>query len=235
MGAILGNKLHAIEAQTGVETRKAMEALEARIVALQTELTRATSRGQSLVRHSSLQELDYASAGHTGFASTAALTSHTGSTANPHATTLDQAVTAGASTSTEATFNGGVDLGTSGRIDSNVLDSGTNIGVLIKPSVAYTTGRNVFQLSNSAGSVVMNVHPTNFIEFGGTAGAALDGIMGVAATTAKNLGINFVPITMTGSGGALMNFAAVVSAAFFRAIHRPPQQPQSILEVRLEV
>jgi len=42
--------------------------------------------------------------------------------------------------SLESVHNDGIDLGTSGRIDSNVADAASAVSFLVKPTVAQTAG-----------------------------------------------------------------------------------------------
>jgi hypothetical protein len=64
--------------------------------------------GGGTTNHALLSNLSYATSGHTGFASSADLTSHTGNTSNPHSTTRAQLGAAGSGANSDITSLEGV-------------------------------------------------------------------------------------------------------------------------------
>jgi len=92
-------------------TRNLFRRVERRLAQSEGQLGKIFAGSQVNIRHSLLLELDYASSGHTGFASQASLDSHTGNVSNPHVVTLDQAVLAGDTATTDAIFEQDLTVG----------------------------------------------------------------------------------------------------------------------------
>lgn len=128
--------------------------LDDRLSSMERTFARVIKNGSIVAKHSDLQNLDYASSGHTGFASQAALTAHTTNTSNPHSTTLQQAVAANATATSIPTLLGGINFGTGvtdptstgwgnvGYFKSDVPDGTWNIQFLFRPSVVMGDGSN---------------------------------------------------------------------------------------------
>jgi hypothetical protein len=250
-----------VEKEAGPITHGSIRKLDRRLSALEDRLNIVTKNNQLLISHADLGDLAYDDAGHTGFASTVALTTGlatkastatqaiagagltgtgtlaadftfavgagTGISVAADAVAVDQSFsptwTGSHIFSNETVHNGGVDVGTSGRLDSNVADSGTNVGFLIKPTTAFTSGRFIFSLQDSAGNVLMQGHYNDVVEFGGSVGAGIDTIMAVSAATAKNAGIFFAPTSFTGAGQSIFPSTGVggtgtIAGAYFNAI-----------------
>lgn len=81
------------------------------------------------------------------FALESDLDAHIADTSNPHSVTLEQAITAGATATTQPVFNGGASLGTSGVLKSAV--TGTGLRYDLQMTVAQASGK-ALKLSNSA-------------------------------------------------------------------------------------
>lgn len=117
--------------------------------------------------------------------------------------------------SAQDVHNAGVSLGTSGALISAVADTGTNIGLLYKPSVPYTTGRFIHSFQDSAGNVGLVMKPDLSWEFGGT--ASTGGYIAVAATlpSTSQQGINFIPTWGATAGASVSGFAASAIGGLF--------------------
>lgn len=79
-----------IRDETGVATLQAIFALQNEVKLLKRMLSTAIRSGHLIAKHSDLDKLAYADAGHTGFASAASLSAHTSNVSNPHSVTAAQ-------------------------------------------------------------------------------------------------------------------------------------------------
>lgn len=80
----------AVRKETGVGTLDTLRRLNMRIARLEKSVATAINNGYLVASHADLADLSYSASGHTGFASTTALTAHTGNTSNPHSVTHTQ-------------------------------------------------------------------------------------------------------------------------------------------------
>ena len=92
-------------------TRNEFRTHEERLRRIESQISQSVKNTSNITQHSTLQGLTFAAAGHTGFASSSDLTSHTSDLANPHVVTLGQAVIAGDTATLAVIFNEGVTFG----------------------------------------------------------------------------------------------------------------------------
>lgn len=114
----------------------------------------------------------------------------------------------------EQRFNGGIDMGTSGRFDSNVADAAAASSFLFRPTVAQTSGtdRYIFRVDDSSSNARVVCKADGTWEFGGTAGSG--GYINVSATLSASFGINFLP-TCSGAGTTFNGVTNAVVAGYF--------------------
>lgn len=112
----------------------------------------------------------------------------------------------------EVKFTGGIDLGTSGRFDSNVANTGTNIGFLFKPTTAFSGATTIAQFQDSAGNVGLVYKADGTWEFGGTTTAG--GYINLGVSLSHSQGINFLPASMSGAGATTPLANTLLGAQF---------------------
>jgi hypothetical protein len=204
---------YALDRASGVDRPghvivKSLRRLDVDLARLEDTFGRLIKNAAIVASHADLQDLDFASSGHTGFASSAQLTAHTGASNHPY---TDSAKT----WSAEQTFNAGIDLGTSGRIDSNVADAASAISYLIKPTVALTSGtdRHIIQIQDGAGNTLFHIQADGGVGIG-TATVSSGTMVNIGGTSADfSRGVNFSP-AMTGAGISLYG-TTYLGAAYF--------------------
>jgi hypothetical protein len=120
--------------------------------------------------------------------------------------------------SIETVHNGGVDVGTLGRFDSNVVNAIGAFNFLFKPTTTLTSGvdRGIFSVQKSDGTQAFRVYASGNIEVG-SAGGTTGGLFTAAGVVAENLGLNFSPSSMTGSGASVFAQAQTVAGGSFTA------------------
>jgi len=210
----LGNLVNAI---ADTPTRMTVLGLGRELTRLDRTVSTLSRNRQIQTSHADLLDLDYANAGHTGFASSAALSAHINDVANIHAVTLQQAIAAGATASSEPTFNGGIDLGSSGRIDSNVVNAAGAVSFELQPSVALTSGtdRWLARIRDQGGNTRLSIASNGAISMfseGASAGGALY-VAGSLPST-MNYGIFFAP-TWAGAGVTALGIANSATGGWF--------------------
>ena len=128
--------------------------------------------------------------------------------------------------SAESVHNGGIDLGTgvslgayfAGRIDSNVPNSGTNIGVVVRPTTAFSDDTKIFDVQDSTGKSAFHVRSDGRIGLldSGSTQAAISISPTISAANIP-MGIFFAP-TFTNAGGALDGYTGMNLGAYFAPI-----------------
>lgn len=116
------------------------------------------------------------------------------------------------------TIPGGINLSTSGQIGSNVADAVSAVQVLIKPTVALTSGtdRSLFALQDSSANAKVECRADGSWQFGREAGsAATAAYMSVSVTRSEYTGINF-NLASTGSGGSVGTLSNANSGGLFQ-------------------
>lgn len=112
--------------------------------------------------------------------------------------------------SLEPTFTLGIDLSTSGRIDSNVADAAAAIGVLVKPTTAFTSGqdRAFFAVQDSIGTGRLSIMTDGSVNFGGV--TSVVGQLSFSGTPSANVStlINLNPIANFSSVGTTLGGVA---------------------------
>jgi hypothetical protein len=85
----------------------------------------------------------------------------------------------------ETVHNGGIDLGTSGRIDSNVVDAAGAYNFRLQPTTSLTSGydRWIFRVNDSAGNQVMAANSDGSFAFGNYADTSTAMLMVKGAIT----------------------------------------------------
>ena len=125
--------------------------------------------------------------------------------------------------SAQDVHNAGVSLGTSGRLNSAVVNAPGAIGLYFKPTNAfpYVASPNtgwLYRMDDSSGNTLMSAYDGGPVEFGGSTSGSTDGVFVVGAQTAKNAGIFFAPSGFSGSGQSLLGVSNAVAGGYFRAI-----------------
>lgn len=118
--------------------------------------------------------------------------------------------------SVESIHNGGIDLGTSGRFDSNVADAAAASSFLFRPTLAQTSGtdRFIFRVDDSSSNTAFVVKANGTSEFNGN--NTTGGLINVGGSNAASFGINFVP-NATGAGGTVNGVTNTVIGGYFSA------------------
>lgn len=135
----MGNITGSLSAISDVYTRNAIKSLGLEFQKLARTVSTIRRNNENVTAHSSLTGLDYASAGHTGFASSVAFAAHTGAANHPYLDAIET-WTAVQTYSAQDVHNAGVSLGTSGVLKSAVADGASAIGYDMNDSVTRTTG-----------------------------------------------------------------------------------------------
>lgn len=111
--------------------------------------------------------------------------------------------------------NAGVSLGTSGRLDSAVANSGSNIGFLIKPTTTFTGSTFIMSIQDDAGNVGLTFKNDRSWEFNGSAaGGGYITVSGTLPATSQTGGILFQP-KGTSIGASVSGLSSAHYAAQF--------------------
>ena len=117
--------------------------------------------------------------------------------------------------------NAGVSLGTSGRLDSSVVDGAGVYSFLYKPTVALTSGtdRWIHAFQDSTGAYGLSMQADSTWQFYGSPGSnsVNAGYININATIANANGIIFAPTINASSGATIAGKASSISGAQFRA------------------
>jgi hypothetical protein len=122
--------------------------------------------------------------------------------------------------SAQDVHNAGVSLGTSGRLNSAVVQgSGTSL-ILLKPTTTQTTAplaSYVHRLDNSAGSTALCTYESQLVELGGNGAGTLSAFLAVNAASTKTYGLYFGPASIQNVGDTIVNIANAVAGAYVKA------------------
>ena len=114
----------------------------------------------------------------------------------------------------------GIDLSTSGRINSQVADAPAAVSILLQPNVAQTpnTDRWTHAMKDSAGNTRFSIASNGAISLF-SEGATNLGVVSVAGTAATTMtyGIFFAPTWAATSGGSIAGIADMYVAGYFVA------------------
>lgn len=119
--------------------------------------------------------------------------------------------------SAESIHNGGIDIGTSGRFDSNVVDGSGKYNFLFQPTTTLSSGASnaIVAIKDVSGNITYTSKPDGTHEFGGVATSGGYITVGVAGRT-ESYGILFQP-TFAGGGASIFGVGSSVTGGFFRA------------------
>jgi hypothetical protein len=118
--------------------------------------------------------------------------------------------------SAQDVHNAGVSLGTSGRLNSAVVDGASAVGFLIQPTNALTTSAAaIFKMLDSTGTYGFQMNYDNTFTFLGSAGSNLSNAhIVINQALGSSAGINFSPTMSASSGANYGKSNSIVGAQF---------------------